>query len=467
MAAGLILGMPPQIVNIVQNGLIERGFHDALFPAMSWRAEAEFEDWPDAQGTEMYFTRQGLLPPITRPLKPATDPNPQLAAFEQWYARLARYGGTIDTHMPTSAVAISNLFMRNVQQLGMQAGQSLNRIARNELFKAYLGGHTVLTFVGASGDTAIKVASLNGFTDVVIAAGSGRPAHVSPASPLPITIATVTGTRNVIGAIPDNPDDPWGPGTLILDAALGSAPVVRSAVLSSQRSTILRSGGGASIDAIIATDTFLLTLVFAAVAELRKQNVPPHEDGWYHGHITNDGNSQVFSDPAFQALNRSLPDGVRYKEGFIGSFSNVLFFLEQEAPDYNNVGPLTLTTAGQSAVYGEEIGAEVRNAAGVNIGRVIITGRGALYERGFDEKNYLTDVGVTGKMGEFQVVNNGMSIKTDRISLIMRSPINRLQDTISSTWSCTTSFPIPSDVLGGTGGARFKRAVIIEHALNS
>ena len=106
------------------------------------------------------------------------------------------------------------------------------------------------------------------------------------------------------------------------------------------------------------------------------------------------------------------------------------------------------------------------NASGVNIGRIVITGRGALVERRLDESVYMSEAGITGKEGEFTVVNQSMQVMTDGIRLILRAPQNRFQDKVAATWSCTTSFASPSDVTSG-GPQRFKRALILEHALDS
>ncbi len=462
----LVVGIPPALLNLVQNGLLERAFHDALFPAMLFRAEAMFEEWDEHSGTELLMTRAGLLAPVTTPLLPGQEPTPQTLSYEQWIASLARYGGTIDTHMPTSSVSNADQFMRNIAQLGLQAGMSINRLPRNALFQAYGQGHTVLIQVTAAGDTTIRVASCNGFTEVVVTGTAVRPQPVSAAYPKAITIMNGASSiaRNVIGYVLDDATDPSGPGTLLLDASVGAIVAVRSAVLSSDRPRIIRSGGGNSIDALGASDTFTLQDAINATNWLRRNNVPPHEDGYYHGHINTDANGQTFQDPSFQRLNTSLPDHTYYQSAFIGTIAGIAFFSNNEAPDYLNSGARTAT--GTNAFYSREIGAETTNEGGVNVGRVLITGKGALYEKGYDEKRYVSEAGITGKIGEFTVVNNGVSINTDRIRLILRAPTNRLQDQVSATWTTTTSFPVPTDVSAG-GPQRFKRAVEIQHALDS
>lgn len=461
--SGLIVGVPPAILDLVQSGLLERAFHDGLVPALLYRAEAAWEEWPANTGTEIFMTRPGLLNPVTKPLAPGVDPLPQTVTYEQWSAVLSRYGATIDTHIPTSVVSNGDQFLRNIHQLGIQGGMSLNRIPRNSLFKAYLSGHTCLIAATGSGDTAIRVASLNGFIDVVSRGVNVRPRPVSPSSPLAITITGATGTRNVIGYEADNPDDPEGPGTLILSAAVGAVCAARSPVISSAAPTIIRSGGGTSVDAIGSGDTFVLQDAINVTNRLRKNNVLPHEDGFYHAHISADANSQIFGDPALQRALTALPDSAYYQQAFIGTMAGIAFYLNNESPESSNCGAMTAT--GTNAVYSEDIGAETVNENGIGIGRILVTGRGALIERALDEKQYVTEAGITGKVGEFSVVNNGISIETNGVRLILRAPQNRMQDIVSATWSITTSFPVPSDITSG-GPQRYKRAMIIEHALN-
>lgn len=460
----VVLGVPPVVLRLVQEGLLERAFHDGLFPALMYRSEATEEKWEGNTGTEIFMSRPGLLAPQTKPMQPGIDPVPQAVTYEQWVAKLERYAGTIDTHIPTSAVANSDLFLRNIHQLGLQAGQSLNRIPRNTLFKAYLSGHTLTIDDANPGDLSIRVAAINGFTDVVIPGSQVRPALVSAATPLSIRIGVLGQDVNVIGFAPDNPDDLFGPGTLFLDAPIaGGGFPARTPVVSSQAPAIIRAGGGASIDAIGAADAFSLQLLINAVNRLRKNNVQPHEDGYYHVHVTTDGNSQIFTDAAFQRLNTSLPHGTIYQEAFIGTIAGASSFLNNEAPDHSNSGNRVAT--GANAFYSEDIGAETTNENGLNIGRIIVTGRGALIERYLDESAYVTEAGITGKIGEFTVVNSGIEVETKRIRLILRAPMNRLQDMVAASWSITTSFPVPSDVSSG-GPERYKRAIVIEHVLD-
>lgn len=465
MAGGIVLGVPAAILALLQQGLLERAFHDGLFPNLAYRAEAMPEEWPANTGQQVFMTRPGLLPTITTPLTPGTDPLPQAIPFEQWIATLNQYAGTIDTHMPSSTTANANLFLRNLHQLGLQSGQSINQIARNSLFQAYESGQTVSTTSINSGDVQVQVAAINGFTDVVIPGGNVAPQPVGPAFPLPIKIGSGTAavSASVIGVVPNNPADLNGPGTLILAAAVGTSFTTRTTVKSNFAPRVVRSAPGDSVDAISAGDTITLQQAINAVAFLRRANVQPHDDGFYHAHVSPLSNAQFFADPVFQRLNQSLPEHVIYKEGFIGTIAGLMFFMNTESPETQNSGNLVATA--NSGVYASGIGAEVTNGAGVNIGRVLITGKGSIYEKYLDESAFVTEAGTTGKIGEFDVTNDGINILTERIRLIIRSPLDRLQQVVPASWSISTSFPIPSDITAPSGPERYKRAIVLEHAI--
>jgi hypothetical protein len=145
-----------------------------------------------------------------------------------------------------------------------------------------------------------------------------------------------------------------------------------------------------------------------------------------------------------------------------------IFFSNSESPNVFNSSPtgaagLVSSRATTLAVASPEYYAEVRNASGVALVRTIITGGGAIMEKFIDEAaDYMTEAGYTGKVGEFSVVNNGIQIMTERIRYIIRSPQDRLQQQVSQAWSWSGDWGVPTDLLGGLTGGRYKRAVVIE-----
>ena len=463
MPASFIPLVPPIVANLHQEGLLERAFHDPLVPALQFRALAAREEADANIGSSIFMTRRGLLPVVTEPVRAGqTEPQPQTLGYEQWEARLERYWGTIDTSLIQNAMAIATTLGSNLAALGTQAGMSINRIARNSLYKPYCGGHTVTVDAAGSTDRKVHVASLNGFRFVVIRQKNVQPKEVSSTYPLPVTINS-TIKLNVIEAVPDSVDDPDGPGTLTLSDVLGANIGARVSVLAGNRPRMLRAGGGTNIDAIGSGDILTVQDVINAVTVLRDNLVPPHEDGFYHCQLPNLGNAQFFQDPVFQRLHTALPDSERYRDAFIGQFGGVRFFANTVCPDVTNSGATVAT--GNNALYSREIGAETVNEDGVCIGRAIITGRAAIYERWFDAKKHLvSEAGMTGQQGDFNVSVGGIQIDTEGMRLVIRSPIDRVMDMVAATWDVITCFPAPSDIAAG-GPEHYKRAVELEFAL--
>lgn len=452
-------GIPPQVVNLLQDRTLERVFRDALFPRLLFRSEAFPEVWAANLGERQIFTRTGLIPVKLLPLAPGKDPQPSQYETEQWEAEAHQHGDTVDTHMPTSHVALASLFMRDAHTLGLNAGQTLNRLTRNQLFRAYLAGETVATAGAGAGATQIQVASINGFTQLLV---NGRLQPVSTANPLAVSFpGTALADNQVVGFVPAVADEPAGPGTLFLSAALGGVMAARDAVAAVNSSRIIRVGGANSVDGIVSANVLTLNDLIAAVSRLRDQNVGPHADGYYHVHVPTQGEAQLFADNHWQRLHQSLPDSAAYRDLAIGQVIGSRFYRNTESPAASAVSQLRAT--GTNAQGAPEIGGEVVNDAGLPINRTIVTGGGVLYEKYIDESQYITAAGVQGKIGEFSVVNNGVQVMTERIRYILRAPQDKLQQIVAQTWSWSGDFPIPSDGLTGDA-ARFKRAVVIEHA---
>src|SRR5215472_6024131 len=203
----------PEVRNIVQENLLERAFHDALFPRLLFRAEATPQAWPGGVGDTQLFTAPGLIPPDARPLIPGQDPDVATYQVEQWSAQLQQYGKAIDTHMPTSIVAIVNLFMRNAHQLGVQGAQTMNRIVRNKMFAAGLAGWGLVNGAPGAGATVVRVERLNGLTrarNPTLTGGSTvRFDFVSATNPLTVTVRDngVDVTNTIVGYTPDTAGD--------------------------------------------------------------------------------------------------------------------------------------------------------------------------------------------------------------------------------------------------------------------
>lgn len=438
------------VASAIQDRTLSRVFRDALFPRTLFRSEAAAELWAVNLGDNQTFTRPGIIEPTTRPLAPGVDPTPGDYDVEQWEAKAQQWGKAIDTHMPTSYTTLASLYLRNVHQLGLHAAQSINRVVRDKLFNNYVAGNTVVSATTGAG-TSVPVVNLTGFTRKLF---DGRPTPVSPANPIDIVIGPPSApiyTGQVTAFVPTIPGDEIHGGVLTVSPAHAGV-TLRDAVNAVNRSRLIYSGGGISVDAVSSADQLRLADVRASVAQLRFDNVPVHEDGSYHCHLDPISESQIFGDNEFQRLNQSMPDGLHYAKMAIAHLLGVTFYRNTEAP--------TAQTVSQNPINGFTTGFEMTNATGVPLHRAIFTGAGAIEEKYLNEAKYISEAGVQGRIGEFAVTNNGVQVMNERIRLVLRAPQDRLQQKTSSAWSISGDWPIPTDALTG-GPAAFKRAVIV------
>lgn len=443
----------PNVVSAIQDRTLQRVFRDALYPRLLFRLEALAELWPVNLGANQTFTRTGLIKPTTRPIQPGTDPAPVQYGIEQWEATAQQWASTIDTHMPTSYVSLASQYLRNMHQLGLHSGQSLNRVVRDKMFNAYVAGNTVVKAGGVGAGTAVPVVNLAGFTRKLL---NGRPQLVSAANPLEITITGVAGSRFVVGFTSDIAGDEIHGGTLTLSATTGVVLAGREAVLAVNRSRLVYSGGGSRVDDVTAAHFFRLADVRAAVAQMRFDNVPPHEDGSYHVHMDPISENQLFSDNEFQRVaGQSIPDHIHYRRFAAAYILGCSFYRNSESP--------STATVDEDPTTGFTTGFEMTNPAGIRIHRPIFTGLGTIEEKYLDESRYISEAGVQGKIGEFAVTNGGVQVMTERIRLILRAPLDRLQQSTAASWSFSGDWPVPSDETAPSSPATFKRAVIVVH----
>jgi hypothetical protein len=379
---------------------------------------------------------------------------------------LQQYADTIDTHMPTSIVAIANLFLRNAQQLGLSAGQSLNRIPRDRLYNAAESGWTVCDGnQGGGAVSTLRVKRLNGFTrarrpDLAL----GSPVRFDPVSsnnklPIHVFSSGADAVVNVIGFSPDTAGDEVGPGTLSLD---GTVTVLdRAYVYASDATGIVRVGGGKKIDDVGTSDLLRLSDIRSAVARFWQQNVPEQPDGRFHCHLDPTSQAQIFGDDEFQRLLTALPDYYMYRQFAIGELLNCVFFRNSECPLPETVeGGLTATYNQDDPFAGELFNNGL--TTGMKVHRALFVGQGLMHEYYQDLGQLITEAGITGRIGEPSITNNGIEVFTDRIQLLIRSPLNRLQDLVSTSWKFIGDWPVRTDVTTGDT-ARFKRVVEIQH----
>ncbi len=422
--------------------------------------------WAANVGDNQIFSAPGLMPIDASPLKPGDDPKPDTYPMEQWTAQMNQYAKSIDTHMPTSMVAIANLFLRNSHQLGLQAAQTLNRKVRDQIFNAAISGWTVAD--GAqTGVTTLRGKRLNGFTRARHPALAAKFDLVSSSNPLSITIFDTTPAavvRSVTGFTADNPGDEVGPGTLTLATAV--TVLDRAYVVSSDATQTVWVGGGNKVDDIGSTDLPTLGSIRTAVSNFRQQNVPEHPDGNFHSHLDPTSESLIFQDSEFQRLLTALPDSYFYSQFAIGKLLGTVFFRNTENPV-----PETVIGGGAAGAtpafdlrdpFPGEMWNNGSSTTGVKIHRILFTAQGGVMEYYNDMSQLITEAGLNGKLAEPNVVNNGIEVFSDRIQLVIRAPQNRLQDLVSVSWRFMGDWPLRTDAATGNA-SRYKRFSVVNH----
>ena len=164
-----IQNFPAALQPIIQVGYLETAFQQFLQSVLGYRMAATRENFRTNIGETLTKTRPGLKAPITTPMPSSGNTNfdnglsPSTFSIEQFKLSLNMYGDTIDLNTVTNRVGIVEQFKHNVKVNALQAGGSLDRLARNRLFAGYLGGQTrVRTTLGAPAAT-ISVDDITGF----------------------------------------------------------------------------------------------------------------------------------------------------------------------------------------------------------------------------------------------------------------------------------------------------------------
>lgn len=462
-----IITQSDQVRAIVQENLLERALHDGLFPRVLFRGEATPQLWPANVGDTAIFSGVGLMAPRLRPLRPGTDPDPHTYPVEQWQSTIQQYADSIDVDMPTSMVAIANLFLRNAQQLGLGAAMTLNRAVRDRMYNAAESGWTVADGAQAA-VTTVRVKRLNGFTTArnptTAGASQVRFSAVSSSNPLTVSIYDsglgAYVTRQVVAFASDNPGDEIGPGTITITG--GAVTVAdRGAIYSIDRSYIIRVGGGDKVDDIGASDIPTLSNIQTAVARFWQMNVPEHSDGRFHAHLSPLSQSLLFNDTRFGVLMTSLPDYYAYRQFALGEMLNTVFFRNSECPAPETVYGGTTATYSVDDPFAPEL-YNNGTTSGAKLQRILFSAQGGIFEYYADLMNLISDAGLNGKVADPRITNNGIEVMSDRIQLVIRAPMNRTQDKVSITWRFIGDWALRTDAATGDA-ARYKRFLSIVH----
>ncbi len=436
-----INNFPVVLQPIIQQGFLEREFDMALRSRLGYRACADREEIAVGIGETLTKTRAGLKPAVTTPLAPTSNTDldngltPTTWGVEQYTITMNHYAATTDLNMVTSRVGLASQFMQNAYANGEQAARSLDELARNALFAAYLGGNTRVRTSLASPNPTIAVDDVRGFQTTFVN-GIQRP--VSSSAQLTVTIGS--NVYNAVAAAADATNVSTAPGgisgTITLSGNVSVADgAAGSSVIAANASSVIRPTQRTNTQQLTASDTLTMGCLLDAVAKLRL-NAVPEIDGAYNCYLDPVSARQLFADSDFRQLFQGATSANQvFQRGMVNDFLGLRFI------------PTTETFVQQHPTVGS-----------LMVRRPIICGSGALVEGDFAGMAS-SDVAPTDSI---VVVVNG-------VAMVTREAIDRLQQIIAQSWYWIGGFCAPSDTtttpntVPTATNAAFKRAVVVEH----
>lgn len=442
-----IENFPEQLRAAIQQGFLAREFESGLHARMGFRAIADREIFPNAIGETLTKTRKSLKAPVTTPLQPSGNTNfdnglsPSGWSVEQYTLSINQYGDTIDLNMVTTGVGIASQFLANAQTNGMQAMQSLDRLARNALFGGvpggvggYLGGNTRVSVSATAKVSTVAVDDIRGF-QFVIAAGLARPVSASAG----MTVTVGNGVYTLVGVTADSVNISTAPGgisgQLLFSSSVAAADAAAGqAVIASTAPLVLRPNGKRTTAELKRDDgdTLGIQHVLAGVASLRRNNVPMI-DGAYNCYLDDLQLLSLFRDADFKYLYRGAYGSEEYRSGQVIELLGVRFVPTTEAPQQASLG-------------------------GGAIHRALLLGQGALIEG---------DCACVGH-SDIPDAEKALIEIVDGVAMVTREPLDRLKQIIAQSWYWIGGFALPTDVTADASiiptatNAYLKRGVVIE-----
>jgi hypothetical protein len=460
---GNFTNLPAALVDELQTGFLEREFEEGLDSQLAYRREALQETVPARIGETITRTRTGRKAPVTTPINVAnnvvTDLNNGLtasdAANEQYTLTMQQFADLTAFNLMDDLATIANNLVRISRNNGVQASQSIERLARLALFNAYMGGNSrVRTDLGGGGTTTCHCDDIRGFQTVVV---NGVITPVSSGNPLTVYETAVAGngvtqTLTVTGAAADGTNHSSVVNTAgvvegisgVLTFSVATTPVNGDALVSGNAPKVLRPFSHITTAQMTGADLLTFGLVQDATAYLRSNGVPPMDDGTYHILLDNVSMRQLYSDQDFKVALAGRLDTPEYRNQDVVRLFGQTFVPTTEALIQN------ASTSGASGVSANSVG----------IRRPIVLGAEVLIEGDFEGmEQFLNREGMSPIGSAFMV---------DGVVQIMTPPLDALQQWAKLAWDWIGGFAVPTDltatpsIIASASSSLFKRACIIE-----
>ena len=447
------------IENTVQQNYIYREVEEGLDSIQGYRQIAIQEEFPNGIGDTVTRTRKSRLAisQTPTPISPQSSLSlddglsPMTYSIEQYTMTLYDYAAaTGDLDVVQNLVGSFDQLLAISRNSGVYFAQLRERLARNALFNAYLGGNTrVRVDLGTSSTTTCHVDDIRGFQTLLV---NGVQTPVSATNSLNVVESgSVSQTLVVTGVAADGSNASVSPGGVsgVLTFSTATAPVHGDSLVAVNAATILRPNAKSTTAALGAGDIFTTQLILDALVQMEDNGVPPLPDGTYPLFCPPKTRRELMADQDFKTWYAGREQSSVWKKGYILKDLGVTFV------------PLTEV---QIQSQSSHTGNSQTDAVAQNVYRPIMVGAEALIEGIFaGMQSYVRNVAGDAKSAVDVVL-------VDNIAQILRRPIDRMGRWWSFAGDWIGGYAVPTDAtaspsiaLPTASNAQFKRAVVFEH----
>lgn len=469
--------LPTVIQGLLQQNFLERELEEGLDSILAYRGLVVEETFPGRIGETLTRTRKGRRTPITTPMNPANNSGLDNGlsssngtfSIEQYTFKLAEYADTTDLNLMAEQGEIVRQFLANARNLAVQAAQSLERICRQKLFNAYLGGNS-RTIADPGGTITsntpgalpatitntnvgnVHLDDIRGFQTQMVA---GVPTALSVSNALPVVVTKAAGTvitgltielstaflyqvAHTVAEVTTTPDAIPGFVALRNNSGGTYTIAVGDAIVAANSPLVLRPFGRRCTTDVKATDVLTMGILSDATAYMRDNGIPPMDDGTFHILLDNTSMRQLWADPDFKSMVQGR-----------GASDNTFRDMD------------VMTLMGMTFIPTTETYVHQISGNAFKIRRPIIVGAESIIQGNFEGmETWLAESGIDAA----QVA------MVDGIVQIIREPLDRLKQIVAQSWTWIGDFAVPTDltatasIIPTASAAAYKRAVVIEHA---
>lgn len=445
----------------VQQGLLVGTYSKALDLENCYRKNLAIEEIPAGKGESFTKFRKGRLTAQRIPRGGAKTTSldggysPETNKGEQYTWKMQRYGHTVDTEATGSAVSFRNNLKEDYENIGMNAGESLDLVTRLNYMMAYKAGVTFIDTTETGDQTTLEVDNIYGF---MIKMKNGVPTAVSGTNKLEVWINGVA--NNVTGAAPDTTSvtidgdsvtvnavrttDDGLPGTITVETAV-TAPQLGWEVRSKYAPQQIRPNGRKTEYQLAAGDVLTMAHVNAAVSGIMGRGgkqIEGDQGAGFYGFFCPEHRDQLWADPAFYSWYQG--------QGGSDNFRNM---------DISRAGNVIFDFTGRPAF--REHPDATKAAAGVYVRNALIVARDALVEARSEEL-----LGRPDMTPEISQTFVRIFDKKQFVEIILRSPNDRRGKIVSTTWEAILDWVATTDSLTANGSvnplADHKRGALIQ-----